>query len=296
MSNQRLLLVARLALTGCVLTALLLSSCISQTHQRLVPLLHLPDLFTMPESAVIDPQQRWIYVSNVNGYAKDSNGFLSRLSLDGSKVDLHWLEGLHSPTGMAIYNDRLFVADFDALVEVNLQTGQITARYPAPDTNPALNDVAVSPAGEVYVSGSASNSIYVLQHNGLVLWLHDDEYLLQANGLLIEENRLIHGGRFWTVFDRDSKAVLLEQTDVFGNSEQFRDFDGITADGCGGYLFTLIDDGRIWQLGAGGDTQSLSDFHVNGIDLFQVDGLLAVPRVLDSFSLYEFPHKECNFS
>ncbi len=63
----------------------------------------LENLFEMPESAVHDIRRNVIYVSNVNAYAKDANGYISRVSADGERVELKWLTGFHSPTGMAVF-------------------------------------------------------------------------------------------------------------------------------------------------------------------------------------------------
>ena len=116
-------------------------------------------VFLEPESAVIDPVREVIYVSNVNQYAEDGNGFVSRVSFDGKTVDLEWLSGLNSPTGVTIFDDLLYVVDYNRLVVVDLKTETIVASYPAPEEKPALNDVVASDHG-VFVSGSLSNSIY----------------------------------------------------------------------------------------------------------------------------------------
>ena len=110
----------------------------------------------MPESAVIDERNEFVYISNVNVYAKDGNGFISRVRTDGTDLNLQWLTGLDSPTGLAIHDGALFFADYDQLIEVDIASAQIINRYPSPDDNPALNDVAIASDGTVYVSGSGS--------------------------------------------------------------------------------------------------------------------------------------------
>ncbi len=162
--------------------------------QQVNKLWSVHNIFKMPESAAYDVKRKQIYVSNVNGYAKDGNGFISRVSADGEELELSWLTGLNSPTGMSIYDNKLYVADYDALVIIEISKREIVAQIQAPDIKPSLNDVAISKTGQVFVSGSSSASIYMLKDNQLKVWKHDKHLLENANGLLVEENRLIHGG------------------------------------------------------------------------------------------------------
>ena len=75
--------------------------------------------FATPESVLYDPKEDVYLVSNINGgpSAADNNGFISRVSPDGSKVELKWIEAgkkgvkLDAPKGIAIVGDTLYVAD-----------------------------------------------------------------------------------------------------------------------------------------------------------------------------------------
>ncbi|GJM14616.1 MAG: hypothetical protein DHS20C12_30190 [Pseudohongiella sp.] len=249
----------------------------------------LEQRFTMPESAVIDEQGQWIYVSNVNGYAEDDNGFVSRVSIDGTRVDERWLEGLHSPTGLSISGDTLFLADFNALVEISLPDRRIVARYPAPHANPGLNDVAISAEGEVFVSASGSRSIYRLDDDGLQTWLQDDYLLEGANGLFFWREQLIHAGLRWSVFDVATRTRL---EGVLEPRPGLADVDGISADGCGGLFVTLINDARLWQVNPQGIARPLIE--VDGIDLHYRAGLLAVPFVPNGLSLIQVNAAMCD--
>lgn len=65
------------------------------------------DEFKSPESAAISRNHRSIFVSNVNGYERNGQGFISRLSLDGLVEELIWLDSLNAPTGLAVEGDTL---------------------------------------------------------------------------------------------------------------------------------------------------------------------------------------------
>ena len=72
----------------CLLSCILILTAqitLANSTQAVLEQWSIKDVFAMPESAVFDPQRKWIYVSNVNQYAKDNNGYVSRVSLDGKK-------------------------------------------------------------------------------------------------------------------------------------------------------------------------------------------------------------------
>ncbi|GJM13956.1 MAG: hypothetical protein DHS20C12_23590 [Pseudohongiella sp.] len=244
----------------------------------------------MPESATLDANSGYIFVSNVNEYAKDGNGFISRVSMDGTSVELRWLDGLDSPTGLAVFNGLLYFADFDNLIVADLATAEILGRYQAPDANPALNDVAISPEGKVFVSGSGSNSIYHLNDNELKTWKHDELLLAQANGLTIVGDYLVHGGKLWTVFNRHTAQLAVGASKPAPELERI---DGITKDICGNYLITLIEDERLWRIAKDGSASPIEDGPINGIDIHSHADLLIVPQVGGHLSLYRQEHYGC---
>ncbi len=239
--------------------------------------------FKDPESAAIDLKRNAIYVSNVNAYALDGNGFISRVSLDGRTVEWQWVSGVNSPTGVAVHGERLYFADVNALVVADLDTGNVLQRIPAPDAaeQPVLNDVAVSKTGDVYVTGSRSRTIYKLENDELAVWLQDDHLLESANGLLVDGETLIHGGERWTVFDLATKSIAEGLTPP----SNLRDFDGIMHDGEGGFITTTIDDDRLWQITPYG-SKPVSEEPMNGIDMDLVGIYLALPRVGGKLTLY----------
>lgn len=117
--------------------------------------------FSTPEGVRYDEAADAWFVSNINGspLGKDGNGFISRLTSEGTVDSLHFIMGgrggvtLHAPKGMAIIGDTLFVADIDAVRAFHRVTGApITSWNLAPQGALFLNDVAATPDGDVYVS------------------------------------------------------------------------------------------------------------------------------------------------
>ena len=98
-----------------------------------------------PESVTHDPVTDVLYVSNINGAVmqKDGNGFITRLKPDGTIIERKWVTGLNAPTGLAVRNRTLYVADIDELVEINAASGRVEKRHKAKNAI-FLNDLAIA--------------------------------------------------------------------------------------------------------------------------------------------------------
>lgn len=184
--------------------------------QQLEKIWETDKIFSSPESVMYDSASRLIYVSSINGNSgdKDGNGFISRLYSDGSVKDLHWIKGLDAPKGMAVYNNRLYVADIDHLVEIDRNTGSILNRYTSADAV-FLNDVAVSGDGIVYVSDSRANRIFRLKESRLDVWLTHPEFS-KTNGLLVRGRYLYIGSTVIHRVNRRNKHIKVIQEDCEG--------------------------------------------------------------------------------
>ncbi|SFV28792.1 SMP-30/gluconolactonase/LRE family protein [Thermoflavifilum thermophilum] len=174
-----------------------------------------------PESALYDPQHQVIYVSNINGdaTAKDGNGFISLLDINGHVKQLHWTDGLNAPKGLAFYGNEVYVADIDQLVIINRNTGAIKQKVPVPGSS-FLNDVTVDDHGNVYVSDTRQAKVFRYA-NGKVSVLLEGENMQGANGLFFWKNQLwilTHHG----IFTCDATGKNLK---LF--SDAVKDGDGI---------------------------------------------------------------------
>jgi hypothetical protein len=117
--------------------------------------------FKNPESVKYDSDLDVWYVSNVNGdpFAKDGNGYISRLRGDGSPDSLEFIVGgkngvtLNAPKGMAIVGDTLWVADVDAVRGFDRKTGGPVATIELGKQAKFLNDIAAGPDG-LYITDS----------------------------------------------------------------------------------------------------------------------------------------------
>ena len=172
-------------------------------HQRLKKAWETPKVFLTSESVLYDPKRQILYVTNFDSKFKknatkieDFTGYISKVNLNGEIENLKWVTGLHAPTGLNIYQDKLCTVERTNLTEIDIDSGKILTRYPIPGCD-FPNDIAVDPAGNIYISDTSPSShldsrIYKFKDGKFEVWLNSDE-INRANGLFIHENNLIVG-------------------------------------------------------------------------------------------------------
>ena len=150
-----------------------------------------PAGFTGPEAVRYDPDQD-VYFVNSWGKgdpgAKDNNGFISRLTPEGTVENMRFIAGgtggvtLHSPRGMTIVGDTLWVVDPDAVRAFNRRTGAplATVDFSAYKLG-FLNDIAAGPDG-LYVTDTGTDHIYRIAAGRITVALRDSA-LGNPNGI-----------------------------------------------------------------------------------------------------------------
>ena len=256
---------------------LLLAVSLTGFSQKLVKVWDSGPVLKTPESVIYDADRGVLYVSNVNEkpWEKDNNGYISVLKPDGSMKTAEWVGGMSAPKGMGILNGKLYVADIDGLVEIDINQGKITKRYPADVTS--LNDVDVSDDGVVYVSDSNTGKIFALKDGKFNLWL-DGKDMGRINGLFADKDKLYVGSQNIYLVDRNTKKVTVFQPDCGG-------VDGIEKDNDGNFVFSNWP-GRIFYLKDGMKTKMLdtTDENINTADIYFAKPLklLFVPTFFDN--------------
>jgi hypothetical protein len=187
--------------------------------------------FANPESAALSGDGAFLYVSNVNGEgeARDGNGFISRVSLDGRMLEREWARGLDAPKGLTLTGDALMATDIDRIVVIDPAAGAVRRRLAAPGAT-FLNDIVAAPGGLVVAADSGTGRLYAVSDDAAEIWL-EHELLDSVNGLLAEPGRLVvttMRGRLLAV-DYQSRAVTVL-------AEGLGDADGAAALGGGRYL------------------------------------------------------------
>ncbi len=138
------------------------SSLVAAPAPQLVRQWETEPVLKVPEGVLFDAERQVLYVSNVDGadpWAKDDAGSVAKVGLDGRVMAAEWITGLHAPKGMARVGNRLFVADLDHLVVIDLDRGAVRERLPVPGAQ-RLNDVSADDAGVVYLTDSQTGELH----------------------------------------------------------------------------------------------------------------------------------------
>jgi sugar lactone lactonase YvrE len=219
--------------------------------KRLTKVWEIPYTFKYPESVVYDKKRDVLYVSN---YFNSRNEFISKIKPDGKIEKLEWVRNVLQPSGMCIYNDRLFVVCRRNLIEIELESGTITDKYPFPQAK-FPNDVDVDKDGNLYITDSQADAIYKFSGGQFETWIQGNQ-IGQPNGILVDANKLLVGtSRDGCIkrIDLDSKAI--ETLVCIGEGAIM---DGLRSDGAGNYLIS-DNNGRIFLVTPSGEKTKLLD-------------------------------------
>jgi hypothetical protein len=188
---------------------LLLFGVQAQAAKQLAPLWQLDDLPT-PESVlyVADKKSPYLFVSLIDGQGDvvDSKGGIAKLTTTGELIDKDWITGLNAPKGMALYENRLYVADITEIVVIDIEEQKVIEKIPVADSV-FLNDVTVNAAGIVYVSDTRTNKVHRLVGGKIELYLDN---VTSANGLKALGSTLVVGaGQELLLVDADKNRLVL---------------------------------------------------------------------------------------
>ncbi|MFC5045580.1 hypothetical protein ACFSTE_18685 [Aquimarina hainanensis] len=218
---------------------------------RLVKLWETDTVLKDVESAIYDSTNQVIYATSINGHWLKANGkgFISKIGLDGNITCHKWIDAIEGPTGTAMYNNKLYVADFDTILEIDIKTATITNSHKIPATE-RINDLTVAEDGTLYGSGTKSGKLIALQDNKATVIASDLEW---PNGLLYEKDKLLIGLGDNTVIDYNVKT---NSSNVL--TKDISNPDGIVAIGNGDYLISSWQ-GMIYYVTSNGDKILLLD-------------------------------------
>jgi DNA-binding beta-propeller fold protein YncE len=200
-------------------------------------------VFRVPESVIYNKERNKLYVSNMNyePRLKDGNGYISTLTTNGIVIDLHWVDGLSSPKGMAIVGNKLYVADVDELVEIDIDKAKIIKKIPIRGVK-MINDITSDRDGNLFISDSDANKIYTYSNGQISEWL--TEGLNAPNGLLVNGDRLLlasMGSMDFSSIDMNSKVKTILTAGINKG-------DGIAYTGIPGYFLVTDWYGEIFMI------------------------------------------------
>lgn len=283
-------------MTRLLLAALALGACAA--HAAAPAPLWTASGLANPDSALYSTQQKVLYVSNINGEpnAKDGNGFISQLTLDGKPIKREWLKGLNAPKGLGYYFGLLYIADLDELLEVDTGNGRIKRRLKAAGSK-GLNDIAVTSNGTVFVSEDGGNTIWRLQGDSFAPWLRDPA-LEGPSGLLFDKGQLLVASFGVPKADgQGTESSYLKTVDIATKAISARflpiplgNLDGLASDGKGGTVVSDFTRGNVFRIAADGQPNLWLQLTPGTADLGTAPGLLLVPQRLEN-TLTAYPLK-----
>jgi hypothetical protein len=264
---------------------LALIASIPAAAQQATPLWTATEGLDAPESAFFDAGSGTLFVSVVGGAptARDGNGRIAKLSLDGKVTAGSFTTGLNAPKGLRAFKGTLFVADLDEVVGIDMASGKITSRVKIADAK-FLNDVAVGSDGTVYASDTMLNRVYAVSNGAASVFVEGAD-LAAPNGLLVDGGRLVvgsmgslaaggQGGGLMAV-DLKTKAKTPITPKPVGA------IDGVESDGSGGFIVTDFRGAKVLHITPKGEVHELKQLSGSAADLAVVPGkrMLVVPNL-----------------
>jgi hypothetical protein len=125
--------------------------------------------FSSPESVVVSGDN--VFVSNVgvklDPFAKDGDGFITKLDRQGNIKALHWADKLNAPKGLIAVNGVLYVADIDRVLGFRMRDGkQVFDLDLAPSGAKFLNAFAGYDSRRLLLSSTDLGKVFVIDLPG----------------------------------------------------------------------------------------------------------------------------------
>ena len=230
-----------------------------------------------PQSFIAHPSGESYFIANANGEpgTADNNGYISKLDQDGNLLDRHFIQGgrgdviLHSPHGMGIAGDTLYVADITVIRGFHAQSGAPTVTVPLhPFHVESLTDLIADGSGQLYVLDTAGNAVYRIDPNNdfeVSLYLQHED-LASPRGLAVHPR----SGRLWIAsLDNGTVMEIAEDrtlTEVISNSfftGKFRNLSGLDFDRFGSLYLSDMTAGKIWRVQPDRSMQVIAEFLIS---------------------------------
>lgn len=250
-----------------------------ETTPTLTKIWETDTLLINNESVIYDEKTDAIYVSCMGGYddVEDGDGFIAKLNLDGEIENLHWVEGLNCPKGLAIHKDKLLVIDINQLVTIDLLTAKIISKETVTNGE-HFNDLDIAENGDAYLS---ENYKQIIRHrNGKSELYYSSAKTQGINGVHVAGDNIIFTGNKGEIYalSKELKPTMLADSCFYPDGiESYRD----------GY-FCSSWQGKIYYFKKGGNTSKLIDtwekdsISAGDLDVVEKKKLLISPTLFNN--------------
>ena len=234
-----------------LLFGLLSSMCTLQAQTNSIEKLwEAKENLPTPESVLFEESTGLLYVSLIDGGGSDidGKGGIAILNKDGSINNATMVTGLNAPKGLAKHKGLLYIADITKLIVADVKTGNIVNEIEVTGST-FLNDVTVDNRGNVYISDTRENKIFVIRNGKSSLYMDN---VPSVNGLKFHNGKLLAlaGKEFWEI---DAN----KQVNIFARGFE-QGGDGIEPIGNGEFIVTCWI-GLIYHVKADGSFHKLLD-------------------------------------
>ena len=221
--------------------------------QELKMLWETDSTLKVPESVFLDANNQRLYVSNIDGknaWEKDGKGSISLLTLSGKILNPNWITGLHAPKGMSMFQDFLIVADVDSVVIIDVVKGQVIKKIFVEGAK-ALNDVVCNKRGDMYVTDSKENKVFMVDAMKLTPELYL-EGLSGVNGITYADKTLyiVDAGGLFRIGKNKEKIKVADGMD--GRT------DGVEMIDENNFIVSCWE-GAVWHVKSNGEKKLLWD-------------------------------------
>ncbi|MDR4495236.1 MAG: hypothetical protein AB7P17_00975 [Nitrospirales bacterium] len=245
-----------------------------------------------PQHMIADEDATY-FIANANGDPgnRENQGFITKVNKEGEVTNLHFIQGgvnsvtLHSPNGMAIVGETLYVADLDTIRGFHKRTGEPMATIPFTQHHcQSLTGLASDIEGTLFVSDTDTNSIYRVDPSKdyTISLLIRDESLSHPHDIAIHPRSGHLMGVGWDdgkIFEIDENGIIHE---LFVNSffsGGFYNLDGIDFDQYGTMYVSDMTAGKVWRIRNNQKKEVIAEFLVSpsGLAIDRANHLILVP-------------------
>lgn len=230
-----------------------------------------PDVFITNESVHYEPSNGQLYVANIEGEpaGKDGVGSISILSKTGEIIEQEWVTGLNAPKGMTVMDGKLYVTDVDALVEIDLASGEILNTYEVEGAQ-FLND-ADTDGQRVYFSDMRANKILYLENGKIQTFAENQPNI---NGLRAGADKTLYGldAEGLKKYNPDGSFSIINSVVTGGDGLIVIDSDTFIASRWKGEIYLIQEGKETLILDTSGEESNTAD-----IGFIPEDNIVVVP-------------------